>query len=109
MPTREASTNTKLLNEYMVEELLRLIEVKGKSWVKRSLTRINDVYACGEGKWAVRGRKRMGDAEPLYIVTYDERARRFRCTCSQAHKPYANNRRGSCSHIGACLLHHILH
>lgn len=104
----EASLKVKLVNPIVAENLLRLCELKGESWVKRSIARLGDVYECHRNTWAVRGRRKLGDSEPLYIVKLDEETGRFKCTCQQAYKPYASSRRGSCTHIGACLFHHLL-
>lgn len=107
MPIKTPNTNPKPIDSHIAEELLRLIEIKGQSWIKRSLMRIYDVYECKSDTWAVRGRRKMSDAEPLYIVEYDREKRRFKCTCQEAYKPYASSRRRACSHIGACLFYQI--
>jgi hypothetical protein len=90
-----------------VEKLLELVEARGSSWVKRSAKRVYDVYECRRGKWVVRGRRELGDAEDVYVVEYDEESESFRCTCHQPYKPYASNRKRACSHVGACLFYYI--
>lgn len=104
---KEPNVNPKTLDDGIIEKLLELSEVRGKSWVKRSIARVYDVYECRRNVWIVRGRKRFGDAERLYIVEYDKGGRSFACTCNQPYKPYSKSRRHACSHIGACLFYHL--
>ncbi len=108
MRHRAPSERPKLLEPYIVEKLLELVEARGSSWAKRSVRRVCDVYECGRDKWVVRGRRELGDAEDIYVVEYDEERGSFRCTCHQPYKPYASSRRRACSHVGACLFYHIL-
>ncbi|MEM4576388.1 MAG: hypothetical protein QW701_02855 [Candidatus Nezhaarchaeales archaeon] len=104
---REPDASPKTLDCGIVEKLLELTEAKGKSWVKRSIARVYDVYECRKNTWIVRGRKKLGDAEHLYVVKYDEGRGSLICTCNQPYKPYFKSRRHTCSHIGACLFYHL--
>ena len=106
MPIKEPSTKPKMIDSHIAEEILSLIEIKGKSWIRRSIARLSDVYECRDGTWIVRGRRRMGDAEPIYIVQFDKNSKKFKCTCQQAYKPYAKTRK-ACTHIGACLFYQL--
>lgn len=107
MQRKEPHINPKALDNSIVEKLLELMEVKGDSWVKRSITRMYDVYKCGKNMWVVRGKRRLGDGEAIYVVEFDEERGSFKCTCHQPYKPYAKSRKRACSHVGACLFHHI--
>jgi hypothetical protein len=107
MRSNTLSEKPKVLEPYIVEKLLELVEAKGSSWVKRSVKRVYDVYECGRNKWIVRGRRELGDAEDVYVVEYDEESESFRCTCHEPYKPYASSRRRACSHVGACLFYYI--
>jgi len=99
--------NAKILDDRIIEKLLALMENKGSSWIKRSMKRVHDVYECDRNTWIVRGRKSLGDEETIYVVEYDEEKGSFKCTCHQPYKPYARSRRRACTHVGACLFHHI--
>lgn len=90
-----------------MEKLLELMDVKGSSWVKRSMTRMYDVYECSRNTWIIRGRRKLGDGETIYVIKFDEEGGSFKCTCQQPYKPYAKSRRRACSHVGACLFYHI--
>lgn len=107
MHYREPRMDPKVLNNRIVEKLLELMEVKRTSWMKRSMTRVYDVYECNRNMWIVRGRRGLGDGEDIYVVEFDEESGSFKCTCHQPYKPYAKSRRRACSHVGACLLHHL--
>lgn len=107
MRSREPCTDPKVLNNRIVEKLLELIEVKGGSWMRRSMARMHDVYECDKNTWVVRGKRRFGDGEAVYVIKFDEERGSFKCTCQEPYKPYAKSRRRACSHIGACLFHHI--
>lgn len=107
MRSREPRTDPKVLNPHIVMKLLELMEVKGGSWVRRSIARMYDVYECDDSTWIVRGRRKFGDGEVSYVVKFDEERGNFKCTCQEPYKPYASSRRRACSHVGACLFYHV--
>jgi len=78
------------------------------NWAKRSMKRVGDIFEVQGRNFSVRGRDDLGDEDRMYWVWYDNRARKYKCSCYSKRKRFGRYReRHICTHVGAVILHRM--
>ncbi len=75
---------------------------KPHSWVETSMKRLGDILQETPEMWRVRGRNEFNDYQNVYLVTFNPKEQKYKCTCFSTRYGHVREKE-ICTHIGSVI------